>query len=145
MRIIDWISDVCSSDLVYLGLSLIVVATLHTGFQLGWNVHTLAYALMMLVIFSGLFGITVYATLPAALSNNRAEMTQVQMLDAVRAIDRQMHDAAQPMTHEQAAMVRQSLEADPFGGGLERKSVGSGKGVSVRVDLGGRLIIKKNN
>src|SRR3546814_4881488 len=67
---------------------------------------------MMLVIFSGLFGITVYATLPAALSNNRAEMTQVQMLDAVRAIDRQLHDAAQPLTHEQAALVRQSLEDD---------------------------------
>ncbi|APL95164.1 hypothetical protein EWH08_13455 [Sphingobium indicum] len=113
-----WSLKAWTSAHVYLGLSLIVVATLHTGFQLGWNVHTLAYALMMLVIFSGLFGITVYATLPAALSNNRAEMTQVQMLDAVRAIDRQLHDAAQPLTHEQAALVRQSLEDDPFGGGL---------------------------
>ena len=113
-----WSLKAWTSAHVYLGLSLIVIATLHTGFQLGWNVHTLAYALMMLVILSGLFGITVYASLPTALSNNRAEMTQVQMLDAVRAIDRQLHDAAQPLTHEQAALVRQSLEDDPFGGGL---------------------------
>src|SRR5690348_7225049 len=32
---------------VYFGLSLVVVATLHTGFQFGANVHTLAYLLMM--------------------------------------------------------------------------------------------------
>ncbi|AEG51367.1 hypothetical protein Sphch_3785 [Sphingobium chlorophenolicum L-1] len=113
-----WSLKAWTSAHVYLGLSLIVIATLHTGFQLGWNVHTLAYALMMLVILSGLFGITVYAALPAALSNNRAEMTQVQMLDAVRAIDRQLHDAAQPLPHDKAALVRQSLEQDPFGGTL---------------------------
>ncbi|WP_340266020.1 hypothetical protein [Sphingobium mellinum] len=113
-----WSLKAWTSAHVYLGLSLIVIGTLHTGFQLGWNVHTLAYVLMMLVILSGLFGITVYAVLPTALSNNRAEMTQVQMLEAIRAIDRQLHDAAQPLPQTQAALVRQSLEQDPFGGGL---------------------------
>lgn len=47
-----WSLKAWTSAHVYLGLSLIVIATLHTGFQLGWNVHTLAYALMMLVILS---------------------------------------------------------------------------------------------
>ncbi|WP_022683907.1 hypothetical protein [Sphingobium bisphenolivorans] len=119
-----WSLKAWTSAHVYLGLSLIVIGTLHTGFQLGWNVHTLAYALMMLVILSGLFGITVYATLPTALSNNRAEMTQVQMLEAVRAIDRQLHDAAQPLPQGQAALVRQSLGDDPFGGGLIARLTG---------------------
>src|SRR5690606_17526693 len=45
---------------VYLGLSLLVVATLHTGFQFGWNVHTLAYGLMLAVIASGIFGLYAY-------------------------------------------------------------------------------------
>lgn len=113
-----WSLKAWTSAHVYLGLSLIVIGTLHTGFQLGWNVHTLAYALMMLVILSGIFGVIVYATLPTALSNNRAEMTQGQMLDAVRAIDRQLHDAAQPLPHDKASLVRQSLDQNPFGGGL---------------------------
>ena len=35
---------------VWLGLSLVIIGTLHTGFQFGWNLHTLAYVLMMIVI-----------------------------------------------------------------------------------------------
>jgi uncharacterized membrane protein len=45
-----WSLKAWTSAHVYLGLSLIVIGTLHAGFQFGWNVHTLAYALMMLVI-----------------------------------------------------------------------------------------------
>ena len=110
---------------VYLGLSLVVIGTLHAGFQFGWNVHTLAYGLMMLVILSGIFGVFVYATLPAALSSNREEMTQTQMLDAIRAIDRQLHDAAQPLSHAQAELVQAALDEDPFGGGIMRRLSGN--------------------
>lgn len=119
-----WSLKAWTSAHVYLGLSLVVIGTLHTGFQLGWNVHTLAWALMMLVILSGLYGIWVYASLPQALSGNRDEMTQGQMLEGLRAIDRQLHDAAQPLPQEQAALVRLSLEQDPFGGGLWRRLSG---------------------
>jgi hypothetical protein len=119
-----WSLKAWTSAHVYLGLSLIVVATLHTGFQFGWNVHTLAYALMLLVIASGVFGIVVYAAIPAALSSNRDEMTQAQMLDGLRAIDRQLHDAAQPLPYDQAALVQTSLDQDPFGGGLWRRLSG---------------------
>ncbi|MGN7932458.1 hypothetical protein [Sphingopyxis sp. 22461] len=113
-----WSLKAWTSAHVYLGLSLIVVGTWHTGFQLGWNVHTLAWALMMLVILSGLYGVIVYATLPAALSNNRDEMTQMQMLEAIRAFDRQLHSAAQPLTPADTAPVLAALDEDPFAGGV---------------------------
>ncbi|WP_422060416.1 hypothetical protein [Sphingopyxis sp.] len=113
-----WSLKAWTSAHVYLGLSLIVIGTWHTGFQLGWNVHTLAWVLMMLVILSGLYGVIVYATLPAALSNNRDEMTQMQMLEAIRAFDRQLHSAAQPLTPEDTAPVLGALDEDPFAGGV---------------------------
>lgn len=119
-----WSLKAWTSAHVYLGLSLIVIGTLHTGFQFGWNVHTLAYGFMMIVILSGIFGIFVYATLPAALSGNREEMTQTQMLDALRAIDRQLHDAAQPLSHEQAELVQASLDQDSFGGSVAARLSG---------------------
>ncbi len=66
-----WSLKAWTSAHVWLGLSLIVIGTMHTGFQLGWNVHTLAWVLMMLVILSGLFGVWAYATLPPALCGCR--------------------------------------------------------------------------
>ena len=113
-----WSLKSWTSAHVWLGLSLIVIGTLHTGFQFGWNVHTLAYALMMLVIVSGLFGVFAYATLPRVLSDNRNETTEPQMLEQLRSVDRQLHEAAQPLGQAQADLVRKSLEQDPFGGGL---------------------------
>ena len=38
----------------------LIIATLHAGFQVGWNLHTLAYVLMVIVIFSGFFGLYNY-------------------------------------------------------------------------------------
>lgn len=109
---------------VYLGLSLIVLATLHTGFQFGWNVHTLAYTAMMIVIGTGIFGIVAYARLPQALSINRGELTQPQMLLNIAALDRQLHDAAQPLDRAHSDIVRMSLENSPVGGGLFRRLKG---------------------
>lgn len=119
-----WSLKSWTSAHVYLGLALIVIGSLHTGFDFGWNVHTLAYALMLLVIASGIFGIATYATLPQALSANRGETTQVQMLDNLRMIDRQLNEAAQPLDTEGARIVRLSLDDDPFGGGLIARLTG---------------------
>lgn len=119
-----WSLKAWTSAHVYLGLSLVVVVTLHTGFQFGWNVHTLAYALMMVVILSGIYGISVYATLPRELSDNRAEMTKGQMIDAVHKLDRQLQVAAQPLKSDEAEIVLLSTEDDPFRGGLYRRLSG---------------------
>ena len=122
-----WSLKAWTSAHVYLGLSLIVVATLHTGFQFGWNVHTLAYALMMLVIVSGIYGILAYAFLPKELSDNRGEMTAVQMIDAVDSIDKQLQISAQPLSDEDSEVVLGSLGEDPFGGGLYRRLSGTAR------------------
>lgn len=120
----DWSLKAWTSAHVYLGLSLAVIGTLHTGFQLGWNVHTLAWALMMLVIVSGIYGVAVYATLPARLSANRKEMTRAQMIEALAAIDRQLEQAAQPLGRQQADLVLAALAQDTFSGGVWARLTG---------------------
>ena len=109
---------------VWLGLSLIIVATLHTAFDFGWNLHTLAYALMMVVIVSGLFGITMYAVVPAKMSANREETTEAQMLESLRSIDRQLNDAAQPIDRDSATWVLASIDENPFAGSVWNRLTG---------------------
>ncbi len=120
-----WSLKAWTSAHVYLGLALIVIATLHTGFQLGWNVHTLAWVLMMVVVLSGLYGIFAYATLPAEINANRRQMTKGEMLDALAAIDRQLENAAQPLGREDADLVIAALEQDPFDFGLGARLSGN--------------------
>lgn len=123
-----WSLKAWTSAHVYLGLCLVVIGTLHSGFNLGWNVHTLAWALMLIVIASGVFGIWVYATLPRALSENRFDeegaITEKQMIESLRSLDRQIHDAAQPLDQETAALVQRSLDDDPFAGSFWSRITG---------------------
>ncbi len=120
----NWSLKAWVSAHVYLGLAVMVVTTLHSGFQFGWNIHTLAYGLMVLVVVSGLFGITVYAVLPRYLSRNRGETTQKQMLETLKALDRQINEAAQPLSEAQARVVQMSLDDSRVGGSLWRRLSG---------------------
>ena len=109
---------------VYLGVSLLVIGTLHAGFHFGWNVHTLAYGLMVLVIVSGMFGAAAYVVLPRELSANRGETTQRQWLETLRSLDAQLREAAQPLDREEADIVRLSTEQTSIGGSLWNRLTG---------------------
>ncbi len=127
----QWSLKAWTSAHVYLGLALIVVGTLHTGFQIGWNVHTLAYVLMLLVIITGIYGVIVYATLPSTLSSNRKELTRAQMLDTLTALDRQLESAAQPLDRSQSDLVISALGQDVFYGGALARLTGAYPGCAT--------------
>lgn len=129
---------------VYLGLSLLVVGTLHAGFHFGWNVHTLAYGLMVVVIVSGFFGAVAYTVLPRELSANRGETTQRQWLETVRSLDSQLRDAAQPLDREEADIVRLSSEQTSIGGSLWNRLSGSYADCQTRRAVEGLARIRRS-
>ncbi len=106
---------------VYLGSMLLVVGTLHCAFQFGWNVHTLAYALMCGVIFSGVFGMYVYLHLPRMMSTNRAEKDRERWLDELDAVDEKIRDAVQRVDAELQALALSALELTRLGGSTLRQ------------------------
>lgn len=110
---------------VYLGLSLIVVATLHTGFQFGWNVHTLAYMLMMLVIASGGFGIYAYARYPALMTENRRGKSFDEIIAQIGDIDRECRQVSAAMPLIFTEHVVRSCTETVIGGNCWRQLSGN--------------------
>jgi hypothetical protein len=102
---------------VYLGTSLLVVVTLHTGFQFGWNVHTLAYALMCLVIASGATGTVFYLRNPARMNANRAGTNRELMLLAIADLDEKAARLTKAMPPEFSELVASNRDRTVIGGG----------------------------
>lgn len=103
---------------VYLGTSLIIIATLHAGFQFGWNVHTLAYVLMLLVIFSGFFGVWAYLRYPEMLSDNTGGKTRGDLYREVAEIDKQIMRQAGHLGSDMETAVASALDRTVVGGGM---------------------------
>lgn len=132
----NWSLKAWLSAHVYLGLSLIIIATLHAGFQFGWNIHTFAYVLMMIVIISGIVGIMGYARLPRLMTLNRMSQTLSGMALETAELDRQAADLAIGLGDDFAEEVRRSREETRLGGGLWRKlsarDVNSGNAIALQ-------------
>lgn len=103
---------------VYLGLALLVVATLHTGFQFGWNIHTICYVLMLLVIVSGVVGVVLYGSFPEAMSRNRAEQTPERLWQEVADLDQRALRVAAALPAEYVEAVRSNRDRTRVGGGV---------------------------
>lgn len=85
---------------VYIGTSLLVIATLHSAFEFGWNIHTLAYALMVMVILSGFFGVFAYLRYPEKMTNNRGEDNLETLLLKISDLDRKCRRTALDLPDE---------------------------------------------
>lgn len=106
---------------VYLGISLLVIATLHTGFHFGWNIHTLAYAMMCVVIASGAFGVFCYVQYPRLMTENRHGTTMPQMLGRIASLNDQLRTVAMCVDDRTAALVACAVETTAIGGSQWRQ------------------------
>jgi len=122
---------------VYLGLSLIVIATLHTGFHFGWNVHTLAYALMCVVIASGTFGVWCYARYPRLMTENRSNQTMQQMLSRIASLNDELRGRAMPLDDATAGLIGRAVEATGIGGSVWRQISGRYPGCTTAAAIAG--------
>lgn len=102
---------------VYLGTALLVVATLHSAAQINWNVHTLAYVLMVIVILSGMFGAYAYLVNPRLLTRNRAGATREDLFAELFALDRQGLEIAEHCNPDVQVAVKSAIQRTMIGGG----------------------------
>ena len=93
---------------VYLGGVLVIVATLHSGFELGPNLHSLTWLLMVLTVLSGVIGVIVYCRYPALLSASLRGLTDAEMLVQVNALDRQCEGLGATLGNDVSDALSQS-------------------------------------
>ena len=103
---------------VYLGLALLVVATLHTGFEGGWNVHTLAYVLMLTVIASGAYGTYAYVRFPALMAEVMGDDTLETLFLKLPGLDLEARRLALSLPDEINRAVLVASQRSRVGGGV---------------------------
>jgi len=117
---------------VYLGTALVVTATLHAAFQVGWNVHTLAYALMCGVIVSGFYGVYVYLNHPRVMSQNRAGSSREALFGELFDLDAEGRKLSERCDPEVRVAVETSIARTALGGGVLAQLLGSDGSKFVR-------------
>lgn len=103
---------------VYLGTALILIGLLHCGFQFGWNIHTAALVLMLLVIFSGFFGVYSYLRYPSLMTSNRQNTTRDAMIEEIQEIDKAALGLADQVDAGIHDVVLRSIQRTKLGGGV---------------------------
>lgn len=109
---------------IYLGGMLLLIATLHTAFQFGNNVHTLSYVLMVLVIVSGIFGAWSYFVVPERLARLRNNQSQEDLLKTVSDLDRQCLRMAEDIHPDVGKVVKSTIKRTALGGSVWRQISG---------------------
>lgn len=103
---------------VYLGAALLLFVSLHCGMQFGWNVHTLAYVLTVLVVLTGIWGLYMYVSYPRQLTANRAGMSRAALIAEIADLDRECLVLADKVSAEAHRVVLKSVEETTLGGNL---------------------------
>ncbi len=119
---------------VYLGTALLVTATLHSAFQIGWNVHSLAYVLMCAVIVSGFYGVYAYLSNPRKMSRSRAGGSRESLFADLFALDAEGRRLAESCDAEVRVAVESSIARTQLGGGVLAQLTGRDGSRFVRRD-----------
>jgi hypothetical protein len=109
---------------VYLGTMLLLIATLHCAGQFGWNIHTLAYALMCVVIVSGFFGTYVYLEYPRLLSDVRSGGSRDGLFAELFELDKRGKDLARQCDPDVQSAVFSGIARTSVGGGVAAQLFG---------------------
>ena len=106
---------------IYFGLALVIIATLHSGFQIGWNIHSAAYILVLLTVASGIFGVFVYARYPKLMTKNRAGLSLDEMMGQISELDQALLKEGRQLPEELNTALLKAVRETYIGGNIVEK------------------------
>ncbi len=102
---------------IYLGTSLLIIATLHCAAQFGLNIHTLAFVLMTIVILSGFYGLFAYMRYPKIEADNRLEKPRSALFEELSLLNKNVRDLSKKCDGQIQQVVESAIERTAIGGG----------------------------
>ncbi len=103
---------------IYLGTALTVLATLHSGFHFGLNIHTITYAFLLIVVISGFFGNYTYMIYPRQMTENMGEDNLDGLLLRIAEADKLARQIALLMPDDINNVVAKACRETSIGMGL---------------------------
>lgn len=89
----------------WIGLSLLLIVPLHCAFSFGLNVHTLAYVLLCIVIFSGIWGAYLYIKLPQNLSSQRGGLKTKDLIGQLSTLESEIKKKSELLSPKTVAEI----------------------------------------
>lgn len=103
---------------VYLGIALIFLVPLHGGFVISPDIHGLAYVLVLITVFTGLFGVAFYGLYPRRVAANREGLTFDDMVKRMAEVDIEIRGLAPKLSEAANDIVRAEAANLRIGGGV---------------------------
>ena len=117
---------------VYLGLALLVLIPLHSAFEFGANLHTLAMALAFLAVGSGIAGLGFYVRVPTDMTRNRPGQKLEAIFKEIAVLDARCKKAVRRLPDAYAGIVERAIDETRIGGGMFRQLAGYREGATAR-------------
>ncbi len=130
---------------VYLGIAALVLATLHCGFQFGLNVHTATWALLLLVVVTGCWGVYAYQRYPGLILRQRGNTSREVLFEELAALDRRARTLAAPLSRSTRELIDDAIRRTQLGGSVWEQLRGRDRSAVLVPDdttgtLAGRIV-----
>ncbi len=103
---------------VYLGTSLLGVATFHSAGQLGWNIHSATYWLLVTVVVSGMTGTFLYLVLPRRAAENKKDRSREDFFKELGVLNASCLELSIHCSPSTELAIHSSISGTVVGGGL---------------------------
>jgi hypothetical protein len=108
----------------YLGGALLVLAALHSGLHFGWNIHTLAFVLLVLTVVSGIWGALAYLRYPRLLADHGDDEGGEVLVDRIAELDELLRLRALQYRDDARQAVAEAGRDSPLVDKMWRRLVG---------------------